>query len=190
MNREPDDAGRGPDAATGSEDSAPQDRGEREFVAGRNADHVAADRTIALQALDSAPPRCPEPWRAVLPPPFVPPASPDPAPRRGIPPPRNGATHDDDDDRTQEDPLAASPTTATTPRGGAELLFRARDLAAVLRISVRTLWRLDATAKLPRPVRLGSACRWRRGEIEAWIAAGCPTRAEWDARGDAPRAHD
>jgi len=48
---------------------------------------------------------------------------------------------------------------------------------------VRTLWRLDATAKLPRAVRLGTACRWRRGEIEAWIAAGCPARDEWDARG-------
>ena len=28
---------------------------------------------------------------------------------------------------------------------------------------------------MPRPVRLGKLVKWRRAEIAAWIAAGCPS---------------
>jgi predicted DNA-binding transcriptional regulator AlpA len=42
-------------------------------------------------------------------------------------------------------------------------------------------WKLHAMAKTPRPVYLGTkAPRWRREELEEWLAAGCPDRAAWE----------
>lgn len=61
------------------------------------------------------------------------------------------------------------------------LAVDARRLAAMLGLSLRTIRRLDSSARLPRPIRIGSAVRWRCGEIEAWVAAGCPDRERWEA---------
>jgi excisionase family DNA binding protein len=54
------------------------------------------------------------------------------------------------------------------------ILLSARTLAKRLGLSVRTLWRLRSGGKLPPPVRLGGAVRWRAADIDAWVAAGCP----------------
>lgn len=54
------------------------------------------------------------------------------------------------------------------------LLMSAQTLAKRLEVSVRTLWRLRSSGKLPVPVRVGGAVRWRAADIEAWVAAGCP----------------
>ena len=53
------------------------------------------------------------------------------------------------------------------------LLITASKLAALLEISTRTLWRLRSAGRLPEPVRLGGAVRWRREDIQNWIAGGC-----------------
>lgn len=55
------------------------------------------------------------------------------------------------------------------------LLLTASRLAAILSVSVRTLWRLRAAGKLPKPVHLGGSLRWRAEEVQAWIDAGCPS---------------
>jgi predicted DNA-binding transcriptional regulator AlpA len=44
-----------------------------------------------------------------------------------------------------------------------------------------TWWRLHAAAKTPAAVKLGRSVRWNRAELEAWIAAACPCRREWEA---------
>lgn len=59
------------------------------------------------------------------------------------------------------------------------LLLPAEKLAELLDISLRTLWRLRAAGKLPAPIRLGGSVRWRSDEIQGWIAAGCPSAAQW-----------
>jgi prophage regulatory protein len=71
--------------------------------------------------------------------------------------------------------------------GGANRLFMpllvgARELAAMTGKSVRSIWRDLAAGRLPNPVRLGGAVRWRRDEILAWISAGCPTRQTWEPK--------
>jgi excisionase family DNA binding protein len=53
------------------------------------------------------------------------------------------------------------------------LLITARELAKLLRISTRTLWRLRSAGDLPKAVRLGSAVRWRLDDVEKWLAGGC-----------------
>lgn len=60
--------------------------------------------------------------------------------------------------------------------GQVVLVYSARQLAVALGVSLRTVWRLAAAGKLPKPVRIGSGKRWRREEILAWIASGCPVR--------------
>ncbi|MBX3412419.1 MAG: helix-turn-helix domain-containing protein [Pirellulales bacterium] len=48
------------------------------------------------------------------------------------------------------------------------------ELATILGLSKRTIWRLLSAGEIPKPIRLGGSTRWVLAEIEAWIAAGCP----------------
>ncbi len=52
-------------------------------------------------------------------------------------------------------------------------LITAVDFATMLKVSVRTLWRLRSAGHVPEPVRLGGAIRWRLDEVKNWIAGGC-----------------
>ena len=60
-------------------------------------------------------------------------------------------------------------------------LITASNLAETLRCSRRHVERLNATGRLPRPVRLGRAVRWLKSEIENWLALDCPNRLEYEA---------
>lgn len=53
-------------------------------------------------------------------------------------------------------------------------LIPANELAEMLQVSTRTLWRLLSTGRLIRPVKIGAATRWRLSEVEDWISKGCP----------------
>ncbi len=61
------------------------------------------------------------------------------------------------------------------------LAVSARELSAMLGVSLRQIWRLNSTGKLPKPVRLGGSVKWRRDEILAWLGLNCPARSEWEA---------
>lgn len=54
-------------------------------------------------------------------------------------------------------------------------LLTAHEVAAALRISRVTFWRLRSAGKLPQPVRVGGRLRWRAVDVTNWIAADCPT---------------
>lgn len=56
---------------------------------------------------------------------------------------------------------------------GKPLLITAAELAKLLHVSTRTLWRLRSAGELPEAVRLGGAVRWRLDEIKKWIAGSC-----------------
>ncbi len=60
-------------------------------------------------------------------------------------------------------------------------LINVRTVAEMLGISLRQVWRLNATARLPKPIRLGGSVKWRRSEILAWLGQNCPDRQTWDA---------
>lgn len=59
----------------------------------------------------------------------------------------------------------------TKPPMNEELqLLRAADLARLLSVDVRSVWRLLAAGVLPAPIRLGArTVRWKAGEIAAAI---------------------
>jgi predicted DNA-binding transcriptional regulator AlpA len=52
-------------------------------------------------------------------------------------------------------------------------------LAALLKVSPRTVRRLDDRGKIPEALQFGGCKRWSVAEIEAWIAAGAPPRSQW-----------
>jgi len=57
-------------------------------------------------------------------------------------------------------------------------LITATELANLLGISVRSVWRMESSQKLPAAVRLGGLVRWQRSVIMQWIEDGCPKMEE------------
>jgi len=56
-------------------------------------------------------------------------------------------------------------------------------VARLLNVSRSFVQKLHDTGRLPSPVRLGRAVRWRRDELIAWIDAGCLSRDRWEGTG-------
>ena len=54
------------------------------------------------------------------------------------------------------------------------LMLEAAEVAQLLSISTRTLWRLLSTNRLPAPLRIGGCVRWRLDTVTKWIDQGCP----------------
>jgi len=52
-------------------------------------------------------------------------------------------------------------------------LISAEELANLLAISERSVWRRLSGGDIPEPVRIGKSVRWRLTEIIAWIEGGC-----------------
>jgi len=57
---------------------------------------------------------------------------------------------------------------------GEPLLVTAAEVAHLLNVSTRTLWRQLSAGLIPPPVRFVGSVRWRIEEIRNWIAEGCP----------------
>jgi len=55
------------------------------------------------------------------------------------------------------------------------VLLTVKEVAEMLGLSERTVYRLTDMGKMPRPVKIGAAVRWRRSELDTWIEDGCPT---------------
>jgi predicted DNA-binding transcriptional regulator AlpA len=55
-------------------------------------------------------------------------------------------------------------------------LITAKELAAMLDISIRTIWRRRSDGSMPSPVKVGRSIRWRLLDIRNWIAKGCTLR--------------
>ena len=53
-------------------------------------------------------------------------------------------------------------------------LVSAGQVAEMLGVSLRGIWRMRDGGRLPVPVTLGRLVRWRESDISAWIGAGCP----------------
>lgn len=75
--------------------------------------------------------------------------------------------------------VKAEPTTIAQPQGRRQdaeppLLLRVDEVAQLLGLSERSVWRMQSAGRLPSGVRLAGSIRWRRAEIEAWVDAGCP----------------
>lgn len=66
-------------------------------------------------------------------------------------------------------------------------LVNANELAKMLAISVRHVWRMKAGGKLPKTVNVGGCVRWLLADIELFLAMGCPAQKQFDAMKTAGR---
>ena len=69
---------------------------------------------------------------------------------------------------------SAIPTTATAEQAPGPLLLTDCQAAELLGVSRSHFRELVRTGRAPEQVKLGRAARWRRDELQAWIAAGLP----------------
>lgn len=53
-------------------------------------------------------------------------------------------------------------------------LISVEQVAEMLSISVRTVWRLVSTHRIAPPLRIGRLVRWRLVDVVDWIKNGCP----------------
>lgn len=66
-------------------------------------------------------------------------------------------------------------------------LLTRRAASRYLSMSPAKLDRLNAAGLCPRPLKIGGCVMYRRAELTAWIAAGCPDRRTWDALRATPK---
>ena len=94
-------------------------------------------------------------------------------------------------------PLASVPDPAPTgkaPRDRPEapalppLLIDMDALSQLLARSEASLYRDDAAGRIPAGRKLGGSKRWLYSEIVAWVEAGMPCRATWEAMKNASRS--
>jgi predicted DNA-binding transcriptional regulator AlpA len=67
-------------------------------------------------------------------------------------------------------------------------LFRDVDVAAAGKFSRRHVHKLNATARIPKPIRVGRCLRWRANDIAKWFDLGCPSRDQFEALTKSGRA--
>ena len=69
------------------------------------------------------------------------------------------------------------------PTNTVSVLIDAKTLAReYLSVSLATVWRMRSDGKLPEPLKLTAQClRWRRSDVEGWLAAGCPHQQQHPA---------
>jgi predicted DNA-binding transcriptional regulator AlpA len=48
-------------------------------------------------------------------------------------------------------------------------LLTAKDLAELLGVSLRSVWRRKNDGTLPKPIQIGRMVRWHRQTIETWL---------------------
>ncbi len=63
---------------------------------------------------------------------------------------------------------------------GSDRLLDVRAVANRLSVSARAVWKWAASGRLPSPLRVSRSVRWRESDIDRWIRAGCPARAEFE----------
>lgn len=68
-------------------------------------------------------------------------------------------------------------TEPTFEQASASLLVDIKTLSILLDRSVSALERDQAAGRLPPHLKVGSSKRWRRSDIETWVAAGCPCQS-------------
>lgn len=68
---------------------------------------------------------------------------------------------------------AGTPPPPDSARAVLAALLDVQAVASMLNCSTRHVRRLADAGRMPSPLKLGALLRWRRADIEAWLADGC-----------------
>lgn len=52
------------------------------------------------------------------------------------------------------------------------------DVARLLKVSKRTVWRLVENDQIISPLKIGAAKRWNPRDLDRWIESGCTSQEE------------
>ena len=55
------------------------------------------------------------------------------------------------------------------------VLLDVRQVASILNCSIRHVFRLSETGRIPHPIKLGALVRWPKVSLDRWIDKGCPS---------------
>lgn len=86
--------------------------------------------------------------------------------------------------KEQSAPTASAgirPESAGAAMNSSALSLPGAAAAELIGVSQSHFYQLLRTGRLPRPIRLGRSVRWLRAELEAWLAAGAPSRSRWES---------
>jgi excisionase family DNA binding protein len=61
-------------------------------------------------------------------------------------------------------------------------LLTIQEIATLTKLCPRTLRKLKATGRMPKPLTIGAAVRWRASDVREWVALGCPGADEFERR--------
>jgi len=59
-------------------------------------------------------------------------------------------------------------------QAGQAALITVEHVAKMLSYSTRQVYRMADVGTIPRPIKIGKGTRWRKSDIDEWIALGCP----------------
>ena len=61
-------------------------------------------------------------------------------------------------------------------------LMTVEQVAELLAVASRTVWRLNSKGAIPKPIKFGGNVRWRGGDLQKWLNEGCPKAESRDHR--------
>jgi excisionase family DNA binding protein len=67
------------------------------------------------------------------------------------------------------------------------LLIDTNQVAKLLQVSARTVWKMEHVGEMPKAIRIGKAVRWGYEEIQEWVAAVCPAADQWKTNWRRPK---
>ena len=67
-----------------------------------------------------------------------------------------------------------TPSPVSLPVEAPNLLLDSRQVAKLLKVSDRTLWKMQKTGEIPPPIRIGRSVRWSYETLKNWVDKGCP----------------
>ena len=88
-------------------------------------------------------------------------------------------------DKTNASELRTAYLLGKLPENGS-LLINTKEVARLLNISPRSVYRLTDEKAVPEPIRIGNKVQWRVREIIEWVESDCPPQKFWrysEARG-------
>lgn len=61
-------------------------------------------------------------------------------------------------------------------------LLTSKQVGLLLALSQRQIFRLNSCGKIPKPLKISGAVRWRLSDISRWQELACPDRREYETR--------
>jgi predicted DNA-binding transcriptional regulator AlpA len=71
-------------------------------------------------------------------------------------------------------PKPPSQVATASPAEDEPFLLKLDQVSRLVAISTRQIQRLMCLGQFPEEVRIGGSVRWRRCDIQQWVADGCP----------------